>query len=104
MHEHQASPLTAAVALGAAALGLAAHLADGATHLFAMPSPDDITSYTRAICISVAMVVNLAVGSFHAAKILWTTGRAVVVRLRRGGGKRRKRGHPAAPPAPGAGS
>lgn len=102
-HQSAGSPVTAAVALGAAAAGMLAHWIDGAAHLFAAPSPEDITAYTRAIVGAIAMTVNLIVGSYHALKIAWLSGRAAVVKLQRLHRRRKPPKHrntPGAGPAP----
>lgn len=100
--QHGTSPVTALVALGAAAAGLFAHwIQDAGQVLFAAPSPDDITAYAKAIVGAIAMAVNLAVGSYHALKVAYVSGRAALVRLQRGRRRTRRRKLGPAPPAPG---
>lgn len=103
MNSNQASHRTALIALGAALAGMLARQAEGAAHVFALPAapaPDDITAYVRAICVSIALIVNLGVGSYHSIKIAWTSGRAVFVKLQRARKRRKHRAAPAAPKVP----
>jgi hypothetical protein len=89
--ETHASPLTAAIAFGAAGLGLVAQAVDvnpepGLIGL----TPDDVTLWTKAICNNLFTIVNTLVGCYH----LLTVGRATARR------RKAKRATPADVPAP----
>lgn len=102
-HPSHGSPLTAAIALTAAALGACAHAlgVDRPGLLAAMPqTPVELVDWVKAGCNSLFIVVNTLVGCYHLLRMGKPMAGVLAGLARPFRRRRRKPAHPKTPAVP----